>query len=124
MKNFLTATAFYVSFFYIEDVNAQQTFGFGFMNYAKEQCVSAEQTRFIEQEISKNQKKLRLATTNIDPVLFDFPLRQKGVNDYSYYAISNFVDLDASRLTRLQLRNSHLQRAQWHGFFYPTVWLI
>ncbi len=79
-----------------EKIQAQETFGFGFMNVQKERCVSEEQSRLVAQEIAKNQKKLRLAATAFDPVLFDWPLRQKGVNDYAHYAISNFVDLDAT----------------------------
>lgn len=73
---------------------AQETFGFGFMNISKERCVSEEQSRFIAQEIAKSQQKLRLSATTVDPVLFDWPIRQRGVTDYGHYAISNFVDLD------------------------------
>ncbi|MFN8345130.1 MAG: peptidoglycan DD-metalloendopeptidase family protein [Spirosomataceae bacterium] len=73
---------------------AQEAFGFGFMNISKERCVSEAQVRFIAQEITKNQKRLRLSITAVDPVLFDWPMRQRGVTDYGHYAISNFVDLD------------------------------
>lgn len=101
MKNNLPATLFLCFSLLITILNplmAQET-GFGYLNPTPTECVSLDERADIERQIKINQKRLvsegklqsKNSTVNVQ---LDWILRQKGVNDYAYYSISNYVDLD------------------------------
>lgn len=78
--------------------------GFGFYNPIFTECIPKSEREFIDSEIKKSQDKLKKIGLNLapsnQPVLLDWVLRQRGVNDYSYYGIYNFVDLDNTSGTK------------------------
>jgi murein DD-endopeptidase MepM/ murein hydrolase activator NlpD len=101
MNNFMTSKKLirllYITLFFSNYAYAQQQ-GSGFYNPTLTECLPQEERDYIISQIKINQKILmnegKLLPSTNTTVLFDWVLRQRGVNDYSYYSISNYVDLD------------------------------
>jgi murein DD-endopeptidase MepM/ murein hydrolase activator NlpD len=101
MKNIL----YVLILLFIHFHSFSQNSGFGFYNPVPNECISQENRKLIEKQIEFYQAKLLkqgkvITNNNLTTVTFDWVLRQKGVNDYSYYVISNYVDLDPSNFIK------------------------
>lgn len=55
-------------------------------------CISVAQEQQVHRLLGINRATARLAQKTTNPVLFDWPLRQRQPIDYSYYGLSFFVD--------------------------------
>lgn len=55
-------------------------------------CISPAEEQQIQQQLQVNRSNARIGQKASAPVLFDWPLRQRPPLDYTYFALSFFVD--------------------------------
>lgn len=54
-------------------------------------CIPPEVEQQVQKQVAINVANARVVATTNEPVLFDWPLRQRAPLDYTYYGLSFFV---------------------------------
>jgi hypothetical protein len=94
---------------------------------APSECISKERRQAENLQLKQNEIEVfgsNYMPLAVDPVKFDWVMRQRGVNDNSYYGISFFVDLDNTAVLKdytcgTRTYNGHLGT---DFFTYPYPW--